>query len=436
VPISMLAGLLLAATTPSTDAGTSAQTGNTITCLTIKAGPWSGTPEERRHIDSTPVPQRLKDDWFPKGCETIDRGSFLEWHLRYGAPGSTAAALNWVETTTLKGIETPNDFRVAAKKDVTENRGGAGAADRARRDLNAFYAYAFLAGQYLRAAEYFHSSELLTKAEPYVVAVNLGLDVFEPSSEMSDWRDFGARYAVEKAYETGSIDDVAAADKLLNQTPGGPRLMKALVDQVRMNGDVCGGGAGSSAPDIAEGLAEACAAEPNLSDRVRRYWRDRAMLDLVGARIATTDRAYDAVSTASELLQQKVLEDGVGSYPSGRTRYTREADEVVGLYLAAADSGIACARHHPGVDDPPCDQGAASYLDAAEAIVSPAENPNRFRQISAAYSQVCRLPLSYAPNLCAVDSEMARQEAYLRIVAAHLDEIDDPSPTRKPEAAP
>ena len=77
--------------------------------------------------------------------------------------------------------------------------------------------------------------------------------------------------------------------------------------------------------------------------------------------------------------------------------YTRDDDELVELYLAAED------------------------LISAEALVSPAVNPNRFRQIAAAYEQMC------APqgNPCDSTPQIARQMNYLRFVASHLDDIDD-----------
>jgi len=437
--IALLAGLILAAAKPATP--TEAAPAAVLTCLTIERG-WAGNRDDRRRISAVPVPDSLKEIWLGGGCEAwqLDRASLLEWHLKFGTPESTAAALEWVETTTLAHMEATDVFLRNAEKDLKgAHKGATGAAERTNRDVEAFGAYTLVAGQYLRAAEYFHSPELLAKSRPYVEAISLGLDLFEPdstvglatgnqssawivgldSSEINEQREFSVRYAIEEAYETGSADDVAAARKQLDEAPGGSRMLDVAAYQaIRADGDPCGGT--GNAPDIAAALAKACDTESDFAGRVRRYSRDRALIGIVVARTDASEDTFGEIDTATTLLKLNQPSTN-GSYPPGRSYYTPEGDEIVELFLAAADAGLACGRKHPGDNQPPCQQGAGGYLNAAEALVSPVANPNRFRQISTAYSQVCQLPVSYACD--------GRQEAFLRFVAAHIDEIDNSDTT-------
>jgi hypothetical protein len=440
--IALLAGLVLAAAPPA-----AAHVQPQVTeCILLLEG-WGGGQKANREIKTVPVPDGFKRMWFEQPCNSLDRSSLLEWHLRVGTVSSTAAALSWVEANSLTGVEAPNVFLANAERDVAAaQRRVAGATVRASSHADAFVAYAFVADQYLRGAEYFHSPELLAKAKPYVDAENLGFAIFLPDASVSlergnpasSWianfdsrqvnerRELSVRYAVERAYQTGGKDDIAAAEKLLDQTPGGPEMMGVAADDIeRTHGDGC---AKDAAPEIATALAKACATESDFQGRLARFWRDRAVLDQVVARdgipesekLGTTSLKY-----ASDLLYP--MEQFGCCWSVRAQRYTREVDEIVGLYLADADAGVTCLAN--GLDDHAARcPDFRDALESAEAIVSPAGNPNRFRQIAAIYLRRC-LALSAIRHLtCDKTWYLGREAVVVRIVASHLDDLDEVDP--------
>jgi hypothetical protein len=442
MPIGLLAGLILAATFPAAARGQAPEPPQV--CVSVLIG-WSGNKDDRQHIETTPVPESLKKIWLGHDCAagSFDHNSLLEWHLKFGSPQSTMEALSWVETTSMANVLTPGAFRRHAAKDLEAAKKGAAAdTDRANRDIAALDAYAFLAGQYLRAAEFFHSPVLLAKAKPYVDVSRTGLDLFYPGTlvalqsspepcpncfdpqwyEFNRERELPLRYAIEQAYQTGSPQDLAKAQNLLDQTPGGRDLMSQAAYQFSMTPkDPCDGGNGPH-QELPPTLAKACDTEQDLTKRLVRYWRDRAMLDLVLARSVNTvhDLGLSSLDIATELF--KLTRSGFDG--GGGLLYTEQDDELIELYLADAEATLSRAREHPQ-NDGLCEPCYFRYLNAAVAIVSPVLNPNRFRQLAAAYAQVCLIP--DAATLCSEDP-YARQEAYLRFVASHLNDIDKDMP--------
>jgi len=452
--LGILAGLVLAAAQPRRSPAHEAPIEQT--CLTIERG-WSGSTADRQHIATTPVPDSLKRIWLGHDCEawSLDRTSLLEWHLKFGTPDTTAAALSWVESAFLEQLDPVEKFQKHAAEDLKAARKGSKAAtDRTNRRAEDFAAYGSIAEQYMRAAEFFHSPKLLEKAKPYVDAVDIGLDLFEPantvglatdnrspewdvnlsSSDINPLRELRPRFAVEQAYQTGSAEDIAAAQKLLDQTPGGPEMMVYAGDQiVRSDGDPCSGNA-AAAPVLAAALTKACESENDLAGRVERYWRDRAMLDQVIARTSKPLSAFGftpSLELATEIL--RTIPRYVSNL-SGRLEYTPQKDEEVGLLLAAGDAGIACAHKHGGHAES-CEPGALNSLVAAEEIVSPVVNLNRFRQIAGEYSRYCQAIAGEQWDSCEASPLFARQAAYLRLVADHLDELDN-SESQRSSAVP
>jgi hypothetical protein len=159
------------------------------------------------------------------------------------------------------------------------------------------------------------------------------------------------------------------------------------------------------------------------------------MMDQVLARTQAPANVRFGESTLDLAINLMKNIDHADDPTMARFIYTRPEDELVELYLAAANADFECSRNHPRADPPVCRVFPSNYLGSAEALVSPAANPNRFRQIAAAYAQMCALPVRYADRACDAIDQVARQEAYLRVVADHLDEIDAPDPGPSPTPA-
>ncbi len=145
------------------------------------------------------------------------------------------------------------------------------------------------------------------------------------------------------------------------------------------------------------------------------------MLDIISARNVETS---DETGFRSPLWVATNLFKLEHNDFDGRLSYSKQDDELVEIYLASADATLFRARKHVHRDEPTCGLCYVQDLNSAEAIVSPVANPNRFRQIAVSYTRVCAIPLNNGATSCSQSPSVARQEAYLSVVAGHLGDID------------
>jgi hypothetical protein len=332
----------------------------------------------------------------------------------------------------------------------------------AHRDL------VFLAGQYVRAAEFYRSASLLARARAYFMAAQanrallhggapdsasgpggsvfnfLGLDE-SPPGELDDieWR-----LAILTARISGDASDVDAAARIAdrNFTP----VLRLAAERSDRQGDFCDNGEG----DGLDPIRAVCREENNFLRRFTRFWRNQAMVDAlmaadprhfaprpIGPHSNLSGSSYvrgkaeaasgeqpslESFEFAITILERGRLESRINGWPYGGTD-----DDLVALYLARAElyvrlAGAARARGDAG---DAADQllGALSDLGRALRHAPPFDTPGRFRQIATLYLQLApdleKLRREESGGRQGDDPGRARQAAYLAKVLASLDRI-------------
>lgn len=281
--------------------------------------------------------------------------------------------------------------------------------------------YEFLAGVYLDAAEAFESPALLAKSSEYLapalkgaellyegqrVAMRAGSSVGEEAGlatiGINTIRALEMRHAVTRARLTRTAADIAAAADIIRAN-GDPVMRDAAEAIDSGERDYC------RADGITEALRAACGSENSLDRRLRAFWLNAALLELLaGGKASVAPRI--AASDSFE-VGLKVLEATESEWEPDQMRYTPEIGERVALYLAKADRLIADARTSGEADQPESDKvdEALALLLKAERLVPYALNPNRFAAIARRFVEITEgLPGDR------VSPEIARYAAYFR----------------------
>ncbi|WP_419809537.1 hypothetical protein [Sphingomonas sp.] len=410
---------------------------------------WSGSTAETRLIETTPVPDSYRTIFAAGPCNTLHRPSLIDWHLAFGSAASVTAALAFLEADSTRGVPTGDPFltgvgaawhraqpsiRTLARLDVP---GGdvrwrrAVAADRTIRALQPFArgyeASVFLAEQYLRAAEFHRSPELLATARLYLRAATEGVRLFFddalvamaadppaahllnlPAGTVNAVRDMEARASVLHATLTRAPTDLAEATRLLDRGDGA-LLRSAAFEAYEHGGDLC------DVDDRAdlEAIRTACENRENdFEGRLLAYWRVRATLELLDPQPAPLgDEAFDL---AAKLLRHRLLERRDG----WSIRLGRYEDVLADLYIRRAERVVR-------TQDRQQRSNAFIWLVEAERLTSPATNPARFRQIADRYLTLWQT-LAAAPNSADrpdTNPSWAREAAFLARTRAGLPQI-------------
>ena len=429
--------------------------GEEIVCV-MPARIWRGGEEDIRDIESVPVPasfRRTFEASGPCGSTTVPR-PLIDWNLRFGSEASTTTALAYLETRLLRSMPAPEAYAsemrrawraaqpdLACARTISQPDGlnyspqstfmaRSGAIGRLRTLIYAHQEYFLIAEQSLRAAEEFGSVQLLEKAEPYLQALvdaaqflqslqnesTVGLLSLDVQTFATD--DLRMRAAVLRARLTGSADDLARARALVDQMN--------RPDFARMSELAFRGGAGfcdfGDGGEEAERLTQECRDESQVPDKVVNYWVNRAALDL-----ASGSARSDPVETAMRLLRMEQLQES-----PRRCCWREPREDQLRLLFAAAESRARALADAPGPaqDDELQDlwEEAAGHLEQVDAVLSPAEEPARFRRLAAAWNalwaQAHRIddPNDPTPGP-AGSSHYGRFNAYIRTVFDRLGAI-------------
>ena len=452
----MPCALSLASTAQARNAGDES---GEIICLSV-AQEWGGTSDDVAHISSVAVPQSFQRLYFGDPCTrySLVKSSLIDWNLAFGNEASTTAALEFLEAQTTAGKPVIADLAqrlTAARRDAQHDIVAASAIlrqpdgmqhrgalvrkskslERLRSMIDVRNDYTFLAGQYLRAAEFYGSPSLLARARRYAAPaldamritrtlaaadVAAKLDTVSPL-ESGDYRDLASsdlemRMAVVSASLSRDPEDLAAAATVL--TSYYVPFYKVAADEAFSHGDsFCDIGERSDLADY----AQACKSD-NFERRAIAWWRYRAQLDLLGT---GAPDLLDSLYTTTRLIERDYAAHHDQQY---RFRYDAAADQIVTLHLASADAFIRSASPEAGGWTNGGGDAAIQSLDAALNELSLAERsapasqtPGRFRQIATRF-------LSIRARRAALENPeyylgFERQAAYFSAVLAALDDI-------------
>ena len=454
---------------------------NEIECVTILTM-WSGSTAETRLIETTPVPDSYRTIFAAGPCNTLHRPSLIDWHLAFGSAASVTAALAFLEADSTRGVPTGDPFltgvgaawhraqpsiRTLARLDVP---GGdvrwrrAVAADRTIRALQPFArgyeASVFLAEQYLRAAEFHRSPELLATARLYLRAATEGVRLFFddalvamaadppaahllnlPAGTVNAVRDMEARASVLHATLTRAPTDLAEASRLLDRGDGA-LLRHAAIEAYEHGGDLCDVG---DRADL-EAIRTACKnVEGDFEGRLLAYWRVRATLELLDPQPAPPgDEAFDlaaktvapsAAGTSRWMVDPTRAVRGRARrplYPASRTggSDSGQAATIERLHLAGGGGAADLARDQPGplsadrrpVSDPLADArrraesgrpaGRQSFMGTRSRVPRP--DPCRPPADRHGYDAMTLLPITEAQSrLFALAAPIASEEVTL-----------------------
>lgn len=382
---------------------------------------WSGTTEDVRRIVNIPVPDSFRRKMASVPCNTLDPGSLVTWHLAMGDEATTTVALTFLARTRLSRMPTPAVFlrtfppiwqralpRFRAADALLDGPGGFAAWQKAiaadpdvsavRPLADAHAEFLFLAGEYLRAAEFFTSRSLLAKAKLYLAPASLGREIVYGDAEaaMADdprprsgtgfeqrrinlVRDLEARAAILTARISGTPGDRTAA--LATLEVGDVTLLKRAANNAFEHGD---GMCDIGDADYLVAVKGACYNENDFEGRVTRYWRNRARADLL-ADSPTHPASIESFDLAMKLLRHNMLETDQSSI----TRiFDPVADAIAELLILRFDNqrSTITGRGLPSSVTARDDLfEALSLLIAAERYATPVTHPGRVRQIGERY---------------------------------------------------
>lgn len=436
---------------------------------TICIGParlFSGSLQDNTDIATTPVPESFRRLFEGGPCTRFGlmQGSLTSWHLAFGNEATVTAALAWFEKAYFHAAVPMEDLaarlaaaRSAAQPDIEAARrlsarpGGSPASERliarskpiARlRELLGLHSdYVFLAGEYVRAAEFHGSRALFDGArkwfEPVAAALPALRDAarvdiaagrdsrFAPDGYAADQATMlEIRMAIVQAALSNAPADRATAEALLAHHAN-PQYRTAAEEAFRHGDDFCDIGERSDLADY----SSVCRSG-NFEREAVTWWRFRAQLDLIDA-AAEPDPDFDhlrptpdSIGTALRLLEQR---EQAGSEDSGPVAYIAStADARVALLLQRADVSIRIAGI-AGIDpDLASDYRFKARQDLlrAEAIAPASETPARFRQIATRFLRLWEIDSVEAVKQdLQVDPALTRKAAYFRAVLGSLDDI-------------
>jgi hypothetical protein len=389
--------------------------------------------------------------------------SLIDWHFAFGDESTTTAALNFLSRDYLRGIASPDVLErdmPGAWRDAQPAFRAAEAHlqpphpdwkrfgqflrkdrrfERLLRLSDAQAAYAFLADQYLRAAEFYGSAALFQVAEGHFRPALAGFRVLYQDAriamaESSDaanqlglqamqvnrMRDLEMRMAVMRARLTGSASDMGAAFAVMEANHD-PALQQALEEAYQHGDNFCDT---VDREDLAA-MAKACEEENSFPLRVINYWRNRAALELLeGGEPPAHRRPRDPFESLKQLLGRLDIEGGVAGLGSWR----RQPDEtLIGLLLIRADRAADRARTVEGAEAADAVSSALGDLKDAGRPAPPSETPGRFRQIAhrflALYDWAWNHPDPQVREEVRRPSTWAREAAYFQAVLPRLDQI-------------
>lgn len=403
-------------------------------CVTVISR-WGATLAETANIHANPVPDSYRQGYGWTGCQNLAKGNLIDWHLAFGDETSTGRALQFLADTAIDDMPTIAEFErdlpIVWDKAQTENGEGP-STKKLRRLIEAHRRFLFLATEYLRAAEFFQSNDLLAKSARFLNPTQLGLKVLygdgrialadEPESRGAEGlfsgninaiRDLEMRYALTRAKISGLPADSKMAGDTIEQNFD-TVVTDAVVPLFERGRAYC------EASTASDDLMEACSYENGLSGRLRSIWKNVALFELFSGRAIS---ATSKVNAGSFDVAMKAIE--VATLPGNdprALRYDETTDDEVELFLARAAAKFRQSQAASSGDGKPqaLQSAALDDLASAERLAPVAANPNRFRQIAEFYLRIYDSAVSLKSPMT---PEKSRQAIYLREVLARLDII-------------
>lgn len=414
---------------------------------------WSGGLEDTRDIAGVPVPESYRRMLGRGPCNTLDVPSLITWNLSFGDEASTAAALRFLEQSPqfkvpdahgfVRDLDRPwardlAAYRAAARrrdlhpgKDATLAFGNNPAVRRIWVLRDTGESFILLAGQYLRAAEFFSSTAMLDKAFTYLkpsseivrvlagdarVAMADGDDVGLPAYRVNEVRDLEMRAAILKARLSRTSADLAAAKASLDAQD--LALLKRAAENAYENGDgLCDVGDEEHLADI----KRACDTENDFEGRVLRYWRARAQFDLLEGGLG--QRRTDSFNLALKLLEHKLRDP----WEAVENSIREDAGDAIAALLLQRFEAENLAVDGVTNGNPVLAEEQRSYalgfLVRAERFVPPMANASRFRQIAERYLTAWRALERGSSERRALSPGLAREAVYLERVLSALPQI-------------
>ena len=411
--------------------------------------------------------------------------SLVDWHFKFGNERTTTAALAFLEAEYTKGTPPRTRFRGLLENGLkaagppirareAELQVGktyqqafkALSRDRRVRQLQQLVEnhnkYLFLAQNYLRAAEFFGSPALYAKARQFHELVQMGADVlYGPASsglsddarnvlglrnyQLMDMRDLNARMSIMQVWLSRDPPEIDKAQVLIN---GMFRpVYRDAAEEAYDYHDFCNAAEKSYRSE----LKLACKENDNLNLEVLRFWRNQARLDLIKAgdpahyrpqrKMRDSPSEYGRIGMASQLtpghnrtppqsvdFALRLHDPDRTGHVSGRCRVGCLSDERVPIYMEWADALLRQAdsigEGKRDTDRQPSQLLGGALLELANAsqLVSPPDQPGRFRQVAESYIQIAER-LSKIDPYYSRNPSFDRRKAYFRATLARLDAI-------------
>lgn len=379
---------------------------------------WRGSADEIRRIENDPVPQSYREIFFATGCNYLIPTSLFDWHLQYGTAETIAPAFAFFEENYQSEFPRVSNLQRAFEREFRHDADHD--HDRALQELRLDWERSkLLAHQYIRAAEFFSSSELLARSEPHLERIAEALPVLYPAAEdqLSRQRrsieeqeydsvlDMQWRFAILQARLSGSVSDINNAIELLEAryVPTYPAALQGYTGGHHL----CDVGRLSEWQE--EAFEDMCR-EEGFELRALSFWRHYASIQAIiegvsGDRsgIRSFQMPYGelpppppsqqgATSPGNSAPRTRYFSphrDGIpnlfkrliyyGRNFGGYYHHLHGEDNLISLYLERADSNLSRIGQFPEEN---LAHNAMQDLLAAARLAPPFERPGRFRQIA------------------------------------------------------
>lgn len=381
-------------------------------CVAI-AQRWQGSIEDTRRIQSVPAPDSYRTQLEAGGCTAwqLVRESLLDWNLAYGDEKSALGALEYLAGQMLAGKpvrgDLANELATLTRKRSRKHARSRGRGQSVDALVETAYAYRDLAMEYARAADFYSSPSLLTKAERLAEpSLPVGLLLRMPREEglscqvgdqkcrLSEkpaelpefddyqdrkWRELDLQLAVARARIGGTENDFAAARAIFARNDD-PHYDTAGAEAYQHGDDFCDIGDSS----YLSAWKEVCE-EDNFDARALTYWRYRAVFSVLAQAtgregLRSRGNEWDG-ETALRLIaaEERAHSEGLPELYFGATSYA-----ITDIRFAMAERQFAKARTQ---DEADLYHSLDLYWQAA-TYVQGTTHPGWLRRIGLRYLEV------------------------------------------------
>lgn len=458
----MISDFLLALAVAAGPAQVSHRAPDEIICLSVLRL-WDGSSAEVRDIQKTPFPPAFRQAFGGQGdCNNLDQHALIDWHLKVGDEQTIMAALRVIEEDYLTNGPTAAEFlkqlAPAVRKakpqlealghlktgptylewyrQTRSNQSIARLADLAAAHVR----LTLIAGEYLRAAEFYRSPVLLERGRPYLRAASEGIRLLYDDAQVAMASDQGAADMLNQGRSTyiNLVRDYERRVPLLNARISG---LPVDLDAARQSLSISDEGLLTAAARVlsdegkdpcrikreqdTQGIRDACGSENSFELRLRDYWMTRAQVEL----LTEPAERYRLKSFRYALNLQILDLERQTSDPIPFRRSTSQ-DNLVRLKIAFAEAAhIASSRPGDEAEGRQDRRDALAWLIDAEKDASPASHPGLFRQIANRYLKIWSELLAHRDSEeAAGDAALERTSSYMSRMLVQLPAIINAEP--------